>query len=87
LDPHGQLQALPHLQAQNPLPKTQGFLPIRDGRDQVKFQPTSDKPTIFRARLGERPLWSVVNFGSAAVAVGHLEIGSTRFGPVAVTRE
>ena len=50
------------------MPKTQIFLPIRDGRDQVKCQPTHGKPTIIRARLGERPRWSVVSFGSAAVA-------------------
>ena len=54
--PHRHLQALPHLQAQNLLPETQIFLPIRDGRDQVKFQPTCGKPTTFRAQLGERPL-------------------------------
>ena len=38
---------------------------LRDGRDQVKFAPTCGKPTTFRAKC-ERPLCSVMNFGSAA---------------------
>ena len=43
---------------------------LRDGRDQVKFPPTCGKPTTFRAKC-ERPLQSVMNFGSAAEADGH----------------
>jgi len=35
----------------------------------VKFPPTCGNPTTFRAKLGERPLQSVMNFGIAATAV------------------
>jgi hypothetical protein len=40
---------------------------LRDGRDQVKFPPTCGKPTTFSSKC-ERPLQSVMNFGSAAQA-------------------
>ncbi len=43
------------------------IITLRDGRDQVKFPPTCGKPTTFRAKC-ERPLQSVMNFGSAAGA-------------------
>jgi hypothetical protein len=42
------------------------MITLRDGRDQVKFSPTCGKPTTFRAKC-ERPLQSVMNFGSAAL--------------------
>jgi len=41
------------------------IITLRDGRDQVTFPPTCGKPTTFRAK-SERPLQSVMNFGSAA---------------------
>jgi hypothetical protein len=43
------------------------MITLRDGRDQVKFPSTCGKPTTFRAKC-ERPLQSVMNFGSAALA-------------------
>jgi hypothetical protein len=43
------------------------IITLRDGRDQLKFPPTCGNPTTFRAKLGERPLQSVMNFGNAAV--------------------
>jgi hypothetical protein len=42
------------------------IITLRDGRNQVKFPPTRGKPTTFRAKC-ERPLQSVMNFGSAAI--------------------
>jgi hypothetical protein len=42
------------------------IITLRDGRDQVKFPPACGKPTTFRAKC-ERPLQSVMNFGSAAL--------------------
>ena len=41
---------------------------LRDGRDQVKFPPTCGNPTTFRAKLGERPLQTTMNYGNAAFA-------------------
>jgi hypothetical protein len=61
------------------------IITLRDGRDQVKFPPTCGNPTTFRAKLGERPLQSVMNFGNAAGAVIRHEPGiSVKFSKVVV---
>jgi len=50
------------------------IITLRDGRDQVKFPPTCGKPTTYRAKC-ERPLQSVMNFGSAALGgIGKWEL-------------
>lgn len=45
---------------------------------------TCRNTVTFRVKLSERLLWSDFYSRLAAIAVGHLEIGSTRFGPGAV---